>query len=155
MASARRQAFSASTTSGRPLPAAGGVLLAGADDTCGLFTLIHTTVPPHDSVPLHRHVAMDESFYVIDGAISVTVGDDTHEVGAGGFVFLPRAVPHRYVAGGDGAEMLIHSTPGGLERFFDDWEAGLSLSELEAAHQIEFLDNSRATRRDSVSGHSP
>lgn len=115
------------------------MLLAGADDTGGQFTLIHTIVPPHDSVPLHQHTTMNESFYVIDGSLTLTCGDDEYGLKSGGFAFLPRLVPHQYVAGADGAEILIHSSPGGLERFFDDWEAGMSLDELQTVHEIEFL----------------
>jgi len=124
----------------RPLPAAGGVVLAGSSDTGGRFTLIRTTVPAGDVTPLHRHTVMDESFYVLRGSYTVTCGDDIFEASAGDFVHLPRGLPHKYVAGPDGGEKLILGAPGGLEIFFDDWEAGMDFDALSRKHQIEFLE---------------
>lgn len=124
----------------RPLPAAGGTVLAASSDTDGQFTLIRTTVPPGDATPLHRHLAMDESFYVLGGSYTVTCGADTFEVSTGDFVHLPRGIPHKYVAGPNGGEKLIVGTPGGLEVFFDDWESGVDAADLRRKHQIEFLE---------------
>lgn len=103
-----QRGFVTSSADSRAIPAAGGILLAGADDTGGHFTLIRTTVPPGDQTPLHRHLDMDESFYVIAGSLHVTCGDDSFEATAANFVYLPRGIAHRYVAGEEGAEMLIH-----------------------------------------------
>ncbi len=129
-----------SGSTGRPLPAAGGTLLAESSDTDGRFTLIHTVVPPADRTPLHRHLEMDESFYVLRGSYTVTCGDDVYEASAGDFVHLPRGLPHKYLAGPDGGEKLILGTPSGLEAFFDDWESGMDVDTLGRKHQIEFLE---------------
>ncbi len=129
----------ASEANGRSLPAAGGILLAGVGDTGGNFTLIRTTAPAGDAVPLHRHAAVDESFYILRGSLTVTCGDEVFEAAAGDLVHLPRGLPHRYVAGDDGGEMLILGTPGGLEEFIDDWESGMDVDELARKHRIEFL----------------
>lgn len=131
--------FARSPEGGRRLPAAGGNLLAGVEDTNGMFTLIHTRVPPGDEVPLHRHGEMDESLYVLRGGLSVTCGDDRCDVAAGHFVHLPRGIPHGYTTGPDGAEFLIHGAPAGLEAFFDDWEGGMTIDEAAAAHGIQFV----------------
>lgn len=135
-----RRGWVQTSDSARSLPAAGGRLLASASDTGGRFTVIHTRVPPGDATPLHRHGSMDESFYVLSGALRVTCADDTFDVGTGSWVHLPRGLPHRYVAGDDGAEFLIHAVPGGLEQLFDDWDAGLDLAEAARRHDIEFLE---------------
>lgn len=47
--------------------------------------------------PLHLHASEDEAFYLIDGAIEVSCGDRQWEAGPGGFVFLPRGIPHSFV----------------------------------------------------------
>ncbi len=132
--------FHVTPDSGRPLPAAGGVLLADRAATGGGFTLIHGTVPPGDRTPLHRHRDEDESFLVRSGGLTVTCGDEVYEVAAGGFVHLPRGVPHRYVAGPSGADLLILATPAGLETFFDDLAAGVDPDELSRRHGVVFLD---------------
>lgn len=132
--------FQATSATARYLPAAGGHLLADASATGGQFTLIKSSTPPKDSTPLHRHAAMDESFYVLRGGFTVTCDDAVFEASAGDFVHLPRGVPHKYVAGSEGGELLILATPGGLERFFDDWESGMDPDDLSQKHQIEFLE---------------
>lgn len=129
-----------SPAAARWLPAAGGRLLAAATDTGGQFSVIDSVVPPHDSTPLHRHDAMDESLVVLDGSVTVTCGDRDMDAAAGDFVHLPRGLAHRYVAGPAGARMLIISTPGGLERFFDDWASGMGLERAAEASGIVFLD---------------
>lgn len=83
---------------------------------------------------------MDESFYIVDGSYTVTCGDDVFEAVAGDFVHLPMGLPHGYVAGPKGGQKLILATPGGLEAFFDDWDAGMEIGELGQKHHIEFLD---------------
>lgn len=129
----------------RPLPAAGGHLLAGASDTDGRLTVIHSIAPPGDSTPLHRHMRMDESFYVLRGNYTVWCGDDVFEASAGDFVHLPRRIPHKYVAGSGGGEKLILGSPGGLESFFDDWDAGMDLDDLGRIHEIQVLEQTRAS----------
>lgn len=135
-----KRGFKASSDTGRYLPAAGGALLAGANDTDCRFTLIQSTVPGGDSTPLHRHAMMDESFYVIAGSYTITCGDDVFEASPGDLVHLPMGVSHKYVAGPDGGQKLILATPGGLEEFFDDWDDGMEPGELAKKHHIEFLE---------------
>ncbi|MGQ0839001.1 cupin domain-containing protein [Actinokineospora sp.] len=137
---AEHRGFHSTPATARGLPAAGGHLLAGAVVTAGSLTLIEATVPPGDATPLHRHLLMDESFYVLDGAFTVTCGPDTFAAPAGDLVHLPMGIPHKYVAGSAGGRMLILGTPAGLEDFFDDWAAGLDPAEVARKHHIEFLD---------------
>lgn len=139
MSAKRAVGFRRSRSTARRLPAAGGWLLAGDNDTRGRFTLIEMTVPAGDATPLHLHRTMDESFYVLHGSLAVTCGDGVFDADPGDFVYLPMSVPHRYVAGADGATMLVVASPGGLEDFFDDWESGMGFEALAAEHDIEFL----------------
>lgn len=136
-----QRGFQRGPESARRLASAGGQLLAGADDTRGRYTLIRATSPPGDSTPLHRHTAMDESFYVLAGSYTVTCGDDQFEVSAGEFVHLPAGLPHKVEAGRTGGEKLILGHPAGLERFFAEWDAGADdVHELGRRHGIEFLE---------------
>lgn len=70
--------------------------------------------------PVHRHSREDEAFYVIEGAVSVHVGDTVEQVGAGGFVWAPRDVGHAFCVESPQARMLVVSTPAGFEQFFFD-----------------------------------
>jgi quercetin dioxygenase-like cupin family protein len=42
----------------------------------------------------HVHNTEDEMFYVLEGSITFRCGNDTFDLGKGGFVFLPRGTIH-------------------------------------------------------------
>ena len=52
--------------------------------------------PPLYIAPLHIHHEDDEAWYVLDGALTVRVGERDVEVAAGGAVLVPRGTPHTY-----------------------------------------------------------
>lgn len=72
--------------------------------------------PPH----LQRHDL--EAFYVLEGEYEFTLGGEAQTHGPGGFMLVPRDVPHHFRNPGKApARMLILNTPGGLhEGFFRD-----------------------------------
>ena len=90
---------------------------ASAADTGGMYSLLEITAPAGHQVPLHVHYGEDEGFYVLEGSITVEVGDAVVELGAGEHAFGPRDIPHRFTVGPDGARMLWVLTPGGFEDF--------------------------------------
>ena len=92
---------------------------ASATDTNGQYTLLEVTAPAGLEAPLHVHYTEDEGFYVIDGSVTVTVGDETVELAAGQHAFGPREVPHRFTVGPAGARMLWVLTPGGFENLVE------------------------------------
>jgi mannose-6-phosphate isomerase-like protein (cupin superfamily) len=92
---------------------------ASGRSTGGAFSLWEALVAPRSSPPLHVHHREDESFWVLEGLVSFRCGQDTFTAGPGSFVFLPRDIPHTFVAEGDTpARMLGLATPGGLDEFF-------------------------------------
>ena len=52
--------------------------------------------PPRYIAPLHVHHEDDEAWYVVEGSLTVRVGDDDVEVPTGGAVLVPRGTPHTY-----------------------------------------------------------
>jgi mannose-6-phosphate isomerase-like protein (cupin superfamily) len=88
---------------------------ATAADTGGLMTILEMTEPPGIEVPLHVHYREDEAFWILEGDVTITVGDTTVECHAGDYAFGPRGVPHRYTVGENGCRMLFILTPGGFE----------------------------------------
>src|SRR6476659_8333592 len=94
---------------------------ATAETTGGAFDLVESLIAPGFSPPLHVHHREDESFWVLEGELSMRCGDRTCQASAGSFVFLPRDVPHTFVVEGDKpARMLTLLTPGGGEGVFID-----------------------------------
>ena len=94
---------------------------ATAATTGGAFGLLESWIAPGFSPPLHVHHRDDESFYVLEGDLTMKCGDRTFRAAAGAFVFLPRDVPHTFVVEGDRpARMLTLLTPGGGEGVFID-----------------------------------
>jgi mannose-6-phosphate isomerase-like protein (cupin superfamily) len=93
---------------------------ASAADTSGQYTLVEITAPPGLEAPLHVHYTEDEGFYVLEGSVTIVVGDETVELAAGQHAFGPRNVPHRFTVGPDGARMLWVLTPGGFENLVDE-----------------------------------
>ncbi len=94
-------------------------LLATGEDTGGACALIEAVVPAGDGPPLHHHLNEDESFYVIDGVITITVDGRETAAGPGSFTLVPRGTVHTFRNDGPGtAKMLVMFQPAGLEKFF-------------------------------------
>lgn len=117
----------------------GSVKASGAA-TGGMLTLIESRTT--GGAPLHVHTREDEYFYVLDGSISVRLGDETFEAGARSFVFLPRNVPHEWDVIGGEATLLLLTIPAGLDTFLDEYHAAGSKAERDAVaakYGITFL----------------
>jgi uncharacterized RmlC-like cupin family protein len=68
---------------------------------------------------VHRGEA--EAFYILDGTVQLTCGDEAVTAHAGDFVYTPKDVPHKFVVAGDKpARMLMLFSRPGFERFFAD-----------------------------------
>jgi quercetin dioxygenase-like cupin family protein len=64
--------------------------------------------------PIHVEGGDDETFLLLDGAITVWVGDQRSRLRPGGIAFLPRQLPHA-VRFDIASRALILSTPAGLQ----------------------------------------
>ena len=62
------------------------------------LSIVELCGAPGDTPPLHLHVDEDETFYVLDGEVTVHIaGEDPVVLRAGQAAFAPRGVPHVYV----------------------------------------------------------
>ena len=77
------------------------------------MTIVEQTEPPGAEAPLHVHHREDEAFWVLEGDVTIEVGDATIDARAGDYVFGPRDVPHKYTVGAAGCRFLFICTPGG------------------------------------------
>jgi mannose-6-phosphate isomerase-like protein (cupin superfamily) len=106
-------------------------VLAGADSTEGCFSLVEVTEEPGSAAPLHVHHAEAEGFYILQGTLQLTCGEDTVTATAGDFVYTPKDVPHKYeVVGQETSKILLLFSRPGFESFF--LEAGAPLDQPPA-----------------------
>lgn len=91
---------------------------AGSDATNGAYTLIEQLAPAGFGPPPHIHRDEDEAFYILEGELTVTCGDNQWAAPAGAFVFLPSGIPHSFVVSDAGPAKLLQLTaPGKFEHF--------------------------------------
>jgi quercetin dioxygenase-like cupin family protein len=89
------------------------ILLANSPSTGGAYSLIHLTATPGFASPYHLHHIEDEAFYVLDGEFTFFCGDKKTVLGSGGYIFLPRGVPHGLRCSSvKDSRLLIHVIPG-------------------------------------------
>lgn len=92
-------------------------VLADGDDTGGQLGVMEQRARRGFSPPRHVHHREDTALLVLDGAITAVVGAERFEVGPGGFVWLPRDVPHTFRVDSETVRQLELVTPAGFERF--------------------------------------
>lgn len=94
--------------------------------TAGQLTLVEAHAQRGDASPVHIHSHDDEAFLLLDGALTVWVGDQRTQLRPGGIGFLPKGIPHAFRFD-TRSRALILSTPAGQENFFRT--AGWDLSQ--------------------------
>jgi quercetin dioxygenase-like cupin family protein len=82
----------------------------------GRFALLEFLLPRHASPPLHTH-PQDESYFVLDGQLTVQAGEHRFELERGATAVVPIGVAHTFRVDSDTARVLVLSTPAGIERF--------------------------------------
>jgi mannose-6-phosphate isomerase-like protein (cupin superfamily) len=85
------------------------------------LSVTEVTVFPRNGPPPHIHEQEDESFWVVDGHLSIVLGDQRFRAEAGAFVHIPRGTLHTYH--NDGlipGKLIVMLTPGGFERFWEE-----------------------------------
>jgi quercetin dioxygenase-like cupin family protein len=86
--------------------------LATGEQTGGAFCLVDERAPRGESVPLHKHSEDMESFYVLEGEMTLFVGDQPGvRAAAGSFAHIPGGTVHGFRVESDAARYLIFTTP--------------------------------------------
>ncbi len=89
---------------------------ATAASTAGRFDFITGSFAPRTGPPLHFHVHQDDTFYVLEGILTVQVGDEVFDLAPGDFLSIPPRVGHCFdnLHNGDRPVSAINlMTPGG------------------------------------------
>jgi quercetin dioxygenase-like cupin family protein len=93
-----------------------------AADTGGTFALVeHPIAPGTLAAPPHRHRDEDEASYVLEGNITVEIGDRVIHASPGTLVFKPRGIFHTFWNQTDEpARILEIISPAGFEKYFEE-----------------------------------
>ena len=67
----------------------------GVEESGGWAFAIESNAPGFES-PLHMHHTEDGAFFILEGVLSMTLGDLQVEATPGTFVFMPKDVPHSF-----------------------------------------------------------
>ena len=89
------------------------VIKATTESTGGSFSLVHQVAPPGHGTPYHVHHLEDEAFYLLEGEATFFSEGKRTRLGPGGYMYLPRGIPHGIRNTGSAAStMLILAMPG-------------------------------------------
>ncbi len=106
---------------GRTIAVVGDVyrFLATGEDTNGKYAMWEAIVPPGGGPPPHVHSREEEGFYILEGEITLQVGEKRIVATAGMFANMPVGTPHSFKNELNcPAKMLISVAPAGLEQMF-------------------------------------
>ena len=90
---------------------------ASGEDTGGRMAVVEHLSPRGSGSPLHVHRNEDESFYVLEGELTLWVDGQTIVAEAGSFVYGPRGVPHTFIVSSEEARFLLIAEPAGFDDF--------------------------------------
>ena len=91
------------------------------EQTGNAYTLVEVHGRSGFETPLHSHANEEEGFYVVEGDITLLLGEDRVRASAGAFGFAPRETAHGFRFDSD-AKILLLLSPGasGHEGMFRD-----------------------------------
>jgi len=117
--------------------------LATAEDTQGQFALIEAVARKGNVPPPHIHHREAETFYVLEGEITVSVGDRTVKATPGTLVVVPRHTVHSFVIESEQVRVLILLTPAGMEGWFKEFSVPAEAMTLPPAAEVPYSEIQR------------
>jgi len=91
---------------------------ASGTETGGSLAQVEMNDPRGAATPLHVHHNEDETFYVVEGEVTMLVDGERIDLSAGDYAFAARGEAHAYIVSSKRARMLVTFTPAGLEELF-------------------------------------
>lgn len=108
-------------------PTAVTIKATGADTGDSFYLGEGSVQPGFPGPPPHVHDRLHDMFYVLEGTLTVRLGDDTLELPAGSFVCVPPGVVHTFSNPSDApVRFLNFNTPAGWEHYMRDLGALLA-----------------------------
>lgn len=103
-------------------PGGGTTLLFQGRSGTDEVSVLDVVLPPHSlGAPPHLHHREDEYFYILEGEVTLLLGQEERAAPSGTHAALPRELKHGYWNGGNTpAHVLITIAPGRFGQFFLD-----------------------------------
>lgn len=101
---------------------------ASGDETDDSLFLAESVIEPgFPGPPPHRHKRVHDMFYVLEGTLTMRLGDETLELEPRSFVCVPPGVVHTFCNPSDApVRFLNFNTPAGWENYMRDLAAALA-----------------------------
>ncbi len=89
--------------------------LVSSEQTKGQYSLMEQLMPAFAGPPPHVHDQGDEVFYILDGEMTMQLGEQVVVGGQGQLVRIPAGTAHAFVVTSDSARVLNFYVPAGLD----------------------------------------
>jgi quercetin dioxygenase-like cupin family protein len=126
---------------------------ASGRENDGRLDLFVLDVPYRMGPPLHVHATQEDTFYVVDGVLTVQLDDEVLELLPGDFATAAPGVAHTFTSGrpDQAARMVNVMTPGiGFQHYIEQVNApdldGAALAELNREFGVEMVGPSLAEK---------
>lgn len=87
----------------------------------GSTFVLHASVPPGGGPPPHIHTRESETYFVEEGELRFTLGQESQTIKAGEFVHIPKGTVHTFTnVGTTVSRMLVVFAPAGMEGWFEE-----------------------------------
>lgn len=90
--------------------------LLTSEQSGGSIALHILNIEPGFSADRHHHTDEEEFWFVLEGELEITVGDETQICGPGSFAYVPPYGTHAFRALNETCRILHWNSPGGHER---------------------------------------
>lgn len=124
------QAIVVAAGEGRPLWRLGALLSfkALSGETGGRCWALEGLADQQMAVPLHIHSHEAEIWYVLEGEVTLTIGEERRIAEPGGFAYIPAGTAHTFQALTPTIRWFGMGVPGGLNQWF--FETGVPAGSL-------------------------
>jgi quercetin dioxygenase-like cupin family protein len=90
------------------------------EDTDGRFSLLRVRGVRGAEQPLHVHTREDETLYLLEGGLTVIVGEEELQLSPGDVVTIPQGLEHAVRHDSEEVSFLVQYSPAGFERYFHE-----------------------------------
>ena len=99
-----------------------------AEATGGAMSVLEHTLPGgYVAMPIHTHARETEVTHVLEGTLTVQVGDEVVKAGPGTYVVKPAGVRHTFWNESERPVRFLEiTTPGGVETFYREVSAAIN-----------------------------